>query len=229
MFTVIQPYYNHQITFKHQLRNWTKLTKRFGHRVQYIVIDDGSPDFPIWKPDVDFDLRVFRIVDDIPWNTVGAANLGFHQAKYDWVMHLDMDYMFLESTLQYMLNIELDPETMYQPFVHYQTYRYFKVRPPHCNSYLLHKSMFEKAGGYDEDFAGHWGGGDSFFLHRLKEEGIKIKTIREWQIKFLHNIRDARVKNVNRKAEPNNRLFEDKVAGRKRQNSHHLNFTWREL
>lgn len=112
----------------------------------YILIDDGS------KLDVDMPpfWKVYKITEDIGWNSEGAKNLGMHVMETDWGLTCDMDHPPMGdsiSRLDAITNI-LPREAAYNPV----------RKDGKCiNSYLCTKDLWWKVNGYDESFSGYYG------------------------------------------------------------------------
>jgi hypothetical protein len=128
------------------------------------IIDDGTPEplGPVQGCDV------WRIEEDIEWNIPGAKNLGFHVLD-GWILHLPIDHIL---TPDVHAQIDAMPKergvvycfaSIYEGVVEYVS--------PH-DMILVHKEDFEAIGGFDEDFAGHYGYEDGLFwqmcCNRLK-------------------------------------------------------------
>jgi hypothetical protein len=76
------------------------------------------------------------------------------------------------------------------------------------NVYLIRKEDFERAGGYDEDYAGHKGWSDVQFLHTLT--GLKMKFVRPGDLWVRYyrpkDVADATVNTLNRSVKHNRSL-----------------------
>ena len=129
-----------------------------------IIVDDhGDPAVGV---DVAIELelfvasvRIFRVDDDIPWNQMGARNLGMHHAD-GWCVMVDPDMIFDSPTLHRLM----------QAASKIQRGRIIKYGLRHANSgkidttspntFVIHADDFRICGGYDEDFAGNKGWSD---------------------------------------------------------------------
>lgn len=165
--TLIYPYYDNPVTLAYHAAHWIALSRKVLDEVRIRVVDDGSPASP--ASDVLAVAReiteLYRIKVDIPWNWMGARNLGAHVANPDdWLLFVDMDIFVPESVLCYLLGAKLDHR------VHY-TFRRIHAdgRPvrPGFNIFMTTARNFWRVGGYDEDFAGTYGG-DEYFFQALK-------------------------------------------------------------
>ncbi len=141
------------------------------------IIDDGSPE-PLGKVD---GCDVWRIDEDIEWNIPGAKNLGFHVLS-EWVLYLPIDHVLTPD-----VHAQIDA----MPKVRGEAYFLGSVAPdgvveqahesPH-DMVLIHKSDFNHIGGYDEDFAGHYGYEDGLFwqmcrntIHAIERFDIHVR------------------------------------------------------
>jgi hypothetical protein len=239
MISIIHPYYNHKDTFAYQFNQWSQFPQRAKDNLEIIVVDDGSPDFPCEVPaDLQgVDLKVLRIEDDIAWNTAGSANLGISEAKYDWILHADFDVGIPPWCAERLLDLDLsDPKTVYWPMTWHKTSKgYEKYGKPHPNSFLMNKATFWEAGGYDEDFSGHWGCQDSLFhFHSCLPLELKRVELKDIVLERMIRCKDAQVirdydsdrdRGV-RSYKGNWELFGAKKEGRIPQSTDHLRFSW---
>jgi len=136
------------------------------------LIDDGSQNIPAidvikqhtLKDFINFSL--YRVTEDIGFNSHGCRNLGASLAKTDWLLFLDIDYTIQPSDLKALQTIPLDPETWYELNAK------FKGRGSSymaLNQFLITKKMYIESGGYDESFIPYHMG-DREFLSNLKEK-----------------------------------------------------------
>ena len=75
--TICSLYYDDPHYLRHQLASWRKYTAAERSRLEFVIIDDGSPRNPanatIDQPSRQLlNLRLYRITEDIPWNIMGA-------------------------------------------------------------------------------------------------------------------------------------------------------------
>lgn len=128
-----------------------------------MIIDDGYPE-PLGAIK---GIEVVRIEQDIPWNQPGARNLGFHLLD-GWVLSSDIDHVITKQNIKDLQKLELDKNCVY-----YIARKENGKVTTHRNIYLMHKEAFERIGGYDEDFSGHYGYDDTLFNKKIKEN-LKI-------------------------------------------------------
>lgn len=189
--TIIHTYYNEQSLLETQIERWNV----YNQPVNIILIDDGSQKVPAidvikqheLKDYINFSL--YRVTEDIGFNSHGCRNLGARLANTDWLVFLDIDYTIQPSDLTRLKAEPLDPDTWYEMNAK------FKGRgDPYMalNQFVIPKKMFLDEGGYDESFVPfHYG--DREFLSRLEKNYNKqnldwlLLTCRRGGRKAIHD------------------------------------------
>ena len=158
--TLITHVYNAQGPVDRQLALWRQFSPGLRARLQFLVIDDHS-DVPLQVDKGDLDLRLVRVDDDIDWNMPGCRNLAATLCETPWMLFFDVDNVASEASLVKLVNAlpNLDRNRLH---VFRRTENGVDVEP-HINSFLITRQGFFKAGGYDEDFSGHYGFEDVAF------------------------------------------------------------------
>jgi hypothetical protein len=166
--TIITHVYNAQAGLDHQVALWQQLDATLRERLSFIVIDDFSdPPLTVDRSGPALDLRLLRVRDDIDWNMPGCRNLAAVQANSDWLLFFDIDNVLspedltkvllalarLDRTVRYVFRRTLDGQEV----------------EPHLNSFLVSRWGFLRAGGYDEDFCGHYGYEDVLFRNMWRK------------------------------------------------------------
>jgi hypothetical protein len=135
-----------------------------------IVDDHGEPpvDVGLVKSLTAYvrDVQLFRITENIPWNQMGARNLGMVHAD-GWCLMVDPDMVFQADVMH---RIQLAAEKLSPGHVvRYQLKHVSsgKLDASSPNTYLIHSTDFIKVGGYDEDYAGNKGWSDVQLLDVL--------------------------------------------------------------
>jgi hypothetical protein len=111
--------------------------------------------------------QLFRVDKDIPWNQMGARNLGMHHSS-GWCVMLDPDMVLDGDTVERMMKAA---ERMHRGRVMKFALRHVgsgKLDMTSPNTWLLHRDDFFAVGGYDEDFAGNKGWSDVQLLDILR-------------------------------------------------------------
>jgi glycosyltransferase involved in cell wall biosynthesis len=117
-----------------------------------VIVDDGSPHHPAVAEEIGCPLQIWRIGVDVRWNQDAARNIGVHHAETEWLLLTDMDHVVPEATWQRLLLRNYDPDVA----IAFARVSAPDLAPykPHPNSWFLTRGLFERAGGYDESFAG---------------------------------------------------------------------------
>lgn len=183
--TLCIPYYRNRIMLAEQLKRWESFPQEF----RFIVVDDGSPEpaYDVVKWGASDALRdrleLYRVLVDIKWNRGGARNLASWQAMTRWIIHADIDHTMEPEAAAALLRFKPKHGCWYR-FPRFRVgaadetrkkdaldpQETFGAIKPHCDSYLVQRSLYWKVGGYDEDYSGCLGGG-SPFLAQLSQAG----------------------------------------------------------
>jgi glycosyltransferase involved in cell wall biosynthesis len=157
-------YYENRGMLVKQYEHIRNLPLDIRQHLEVVVCDDGSQENPAWVEPIGCDLQVYKIEVDIRWNQDAARNIACTHATKPWLLMTDMDHMVPMNTFRAVMK-RISDETC--------AYQFGRVSAPrmepykkHPNSYLMHKTLWEKTGGYDERFAGFYGT-DSDFKHRV--------------------------------------------------------------
>lgn len=136
--------------------------------LQVVIVDDGSPENPAFAEDIGMPLEVYRIGVDIRWNQDAARNIGAKHAANEWLLLTDIDHEVPEQTWR---------GVVFGDLTKHWVYRFSRVSAPdmepykpHPNSWFMTKATYERAGGYDERFAGFYGT-DADFRDRASKAG----------------------------------------------------------
>ena len=166
MISYITPYYENAGMLAEQLAKLGAFPDHLKGAVEYIVVDDGSPTAPAidtvrrfhrqgWLDGID--LKVFRIGVDVRWNHIAARNIGAHHATHGWLMLTDIDHVVPSETFGIIMGkLETLDKRRFYTFdrvdaPHLTPYK------PHPHTWLMYQSLWNKFGGYDERFSGHYG------------------------------------------------------------------------
>ncbi len=205
------------------MRKWFETLRRYDDDVLdqlcFLVVDDhGTPPQTI-PPDLRkmLDCRLYRVEKQIPWNQMGARNLGMAEAPSDWVVMMDPDMVVEPQVVKKLFNTaeKLTRGQAVKLFLHYTNDKADGSSP---NVYLMHRLDFEMMGGYDEDYAGNKGWSDVQFMHTL--EGFKIQLLK-WPSLWVRyyrprDIKDATVITLSRDVRINKSLHLRKMAQMKK-------------
>ena len=206
--TIIMAYYENPTMLTEHLIWWHEYRPEDIARVSFIVVDDGSPRNPaidvVRKHTIGIDLRVFRIIPNIPWNQDGARNLGMKYCRTPWAFLTDTDHLVPHDQIGKLINftqIEARQGEYYMPAS--QIKLDGTVLGEHPNTYLFNVADYWRIGGYDEDFAGSYGSDGNF---RKNCQGLGLREIKTsaWHtlVYRKENIWDACTHDFSRKEGP---------------------------
>ena len=196
------------------LEQWWKTLRAYDDEVLdnlHLVIVDDHGDPPAAIP-VDIqamlDCRLYRVTKQIEWNQMGARNLGVQEAQTSWVLMMDPD-MVVEPVMAKKL-LGMTKKMLFDGQVCKLLLRYTDdvLDATSPNVYLMTKTDFYRAGGYDEDYAGHKGWSDVQFMHTLR--GLRMRFHRPdglW-VRYYRprDIADATVNTLDRSVKHNRSL-----------------------
>jgi hypothetical protein len=185
--TLIYTYYNQKERIEGILKEKHPATR-------VVIVDDCSPE-PLQAP---LGVDCYRIEDNIPWNQPGARNLGFQEAK-GWIVCADIDHLVTKENIEDILKLKKKKGTVY--FLGREDVNSWNV-------FLIHKDDFEKIGGYDEDFSGHYGYDDIEFLWRC-QKNLKVEERKDIKVKVF--AKESSTKDLNRDYSFNHNLLETKT------------------
>ena len=140
-------------------------------RLKLIVVDDCSDVSPIELINARSDSRIslYRITEDLGFNSHGARNLAMKETTTEWNLLVDIDFKVenIQNIIEQIENEELEP-TIPHFFSVILSYREVPddTARVSVNDFLITKTAYWKQGGYDPEFFG-WHHGDRAFLHRL--------------------------------------------------------------
>lgn len=167
--TLVMPYYENPGMLREHYNFWGSMPPDIKDMLKVIVVDDGSPSNPAKPPPAEekmgVQLSIYRIKVDIRWNQDAARNIGVKHAENGWLLLTDMDHLVPQETWKSIMYRKFDPLVAYT----FARVNYPKRDPykHHPNSWLMHRELYERIGGYDERFAGYYGT-DGDFRVRLQ-------------------------------------------------------------
>jgi predicted glycosyltransferase involved in capsule biosynthesis len=164
-FTVIHTYYNERSLLETQLERWNV----YNTPIKIILIDDGSQEVPAeevlrgvsFSENIDFSL--YKVTEDIGFNSHGCRNLGARLANTEWLVFLDIDYTIQPSHLIKLQRESLAENTWYEMNAKFNGHGDPYVA---LNQFIIPKKLYLESGGYDESFV-PFHTGDREFLSRL--------------------------------------------------------------
>lgn len=171
-FSIVICYYDQPKMLARQIEEWST----YPDDVEVVLVDDASPNHPASEVLEYWDgcpLRIFRILEDIPWNQMGARNLGMHHAKGPWVFCADVDHVLTVDQVDKVLQYPFERKHIYYPN------RTIPWEPGSqmlraCNIYFVHREDFWNTRGYDERYRGNKGWSDVMLRHVFERQGNRF-------------------------------------------------------
>lgn len=244
--SIIFPYYRNQAMLKRQVEEWNK----YPPGVKVICVDDGSPEhaLPIivkhgkW-PELADRIDVFRILVDVQWNRGMARNLGAwpDHCLTEWIIQADIDHVLPADAAEALLKFTPNPKRWYR-FPRWRVGKADETRMkddlprdceygpvhPHGDSYMVRRETYWETGGYDEDYAGHLGGG-SAFLRRLEnyQEVAMLPAPIRLEVYTRNAIADANVTTLSRDTTKGGEIRRQKAKSGNDTPRKPLRFEWK--
>lgn len=190
MISINITYYNEP----HFLKWWYITHQKMldgGCDVMLNIGDDGSQTKPashfFEKNAPNANTRLFRVKEDIGFNSHGTRNLLMKQTTTEWNLMSDIDRRYPEQTL---ISI-YENQSKLRKGVYYSFWEILQSSRDRfsVNDYIVHRDNFWETGGYDEEFTNiHFG--DRYFLDALRMVA-KRKKVPQWQVKYVRGARDV--------------------------------------
>lgn len=226
--SIVSHFYNHPEMVERQIAHWKKIPAHLLAHIEFILVDDCSEQ--VAKIDKGgLNLRLFRVISDIPWNQAGSRNLGAFNASGEWALFFDIDQQINIETVEMLLgNLAiLDQQTMF----------YMRIKElinilnnqnlaNHPNTFLVHMKEFKTMGMYDEDFAGYYGYEDLYIPRVWETAGGKLGFLSSPV--FFEDMGFG-TKNFDRDLERNKSLMIQKMTSGCKNAPGILRFVWEEV
>jgi len=140
-------------------------------RVQFVIVDDGSPIPATLLRSINLNALLLRITKDIPWNQSGARNLGVVYARSDKILLTDVDLEIPADTLRRLICMKAPGRRIYKMR---RLNPDGSERKPAPNTFVLSRGRFLRLYGYDEEFSGHYGFEDTMFCRWQRYHGTRF-------------------------------------------------------
>lgn len=183
--TLVMAYYENPTMLAQQFAAISLLPAKLRDLLHVVIVDDGSPDYPAKPEQIGCPLQIWRMGVDVRWNQDACRNIGVHHAETNWLLLTDMDHLVPAATWERLLLRRYDPGA---------AYRFARVSAPdlapykpHPNSWFLTRELFERAGGYDESFAGLYGT-DAMFRDQIAAAATDVVMLKETLIRYPREV-----------------------------------------
>jgi hypothetical protein len=164
-FTIGYTYYDEPELLKEQMKLW----ERYPYQIEIILIDDGSQKYPAFEILKDYnrpDFQLWKVDEDLGFNSHGCRNLIANLSSSDNILFMDIDCHMSPENVAFLKTCKFNKKSIYK-FAMYSSPSFsYTSFPGHPNVFIVNKETFWEAGGYDESFTGHHYG-DREFMVRL--------------------------------------------------------------
>ncbi len=236
--TQVTPYYNNSRMLQIHLENWAEYPLEVWEHFKVIIVDDGSADVHAAEailshadPRLKERIRLFRVLEDIPWNQHGARNLGVKMADEGWLWVADMDRIVLYPHMRMAMAACLD----HRPYVSrgMDRRKYLsKIDPPKMtNQFFVPRHVYWEAGGYDEWYSGTYGG-DFEFLEAMEAVSGKMTYLSGvYHFRYSRHVVEDATTDLDRDAywRPHVQKAQEKKAAGGKMMVKPINFKWEEV
>lgn len=149
-------YHNNPGMLSHQYAEWRRLPLWVARETEAVICDDASVNEAFYPYQYDGPrVRIFRIPPPhVKWSHRCATNIAVRHAAYEWLLLTDIDHVVPSETLQTLIGAKLRHDQVYT-FARRNT-RGAAIKP-HPDSWLIHRTMWTKLGGWDERYRGYYG------------------------------------------------------------------------
>jgi hypothetical protein len=111
-------------------------------------------------------ITLHRINIDIPWNTSEANNLAIDNCNYEHICRFDLDHYFCNYEMKKLLAYITKKHSYFSTFCRKKNDKHIN---PSMSAFVMHKTIFNTLGGFNEYFSGDYGWDDIDFYQRASE------------------------------------------------------------
>lgn len=149
-------YHNNPQMLERQFREWGRLPLWVATNMEVVICDDASDEPAQYDKFVQVpETRIFRIrPPHIRWSHRCATNIAAHHARGEWLLITDIDHVVPNETLQHLMGMVLDPDTVYTFWRRDARGEQIKAHP---DSWYIHRDKWDRIGGWDERYRGYYG------------------------------------------------------------------------
>lgn len=236
--TQVTPYYNAPEMLKLHLENWGYYPEDVWNRLNIIIVDDGSAAdksahsvLAIAEPQLRRRIRLFRVLEDIPWNQHGARNLGAKMADTEWLWCADMDRVLLYPHMRMAMAAKLEPRPYVSRGMDRRKFLSRIDQPKMTNQFFVPKKIYWEAGGYDEWYAGTYGGDFEFLeaMERCSDKMVYLPGV--YHFRYSRHVVEDSTTDMDRDAywKPHVKKHNLKRAAGNKRMVEPINFPWEEI
>ena len=227
--TIVLTYYNQDKMLKKQIENWNSYSKDIRDQVHFILVDDCSMENSTESFDFsgcDFDLDVYRVLDDVYFNVPGAVNLGADKTETEWFIKQDMDTIIPEYTMDEIIKLtESAPEKSIYKFYRINGTEISNANKITPGQFMIRKDDFWDIGAWDEDFCEDYGMNDPAFFWRASQDNYTV-----FERHDLHVTIDGDGESdIERDCTVNSTLLEQKKSGQVEWSDDYIRFNWKQI
>jgi len=235
--TQVTPYYNNPHMLRLHLENWAEYPLEVWEHFKVIIVDDGSKSYTAQSiltdahPRLKARIRLFRVLEDIPWNQHGARNLGAEMADDGWLWVADMDRIVLYPHMRMAMAARLLPKPYVSRGMDRRKYL-SKVDPPKMtNQFFIPKQVYWEAGGYDEWYSGTYGGDFEFLEAMEAVSGPMTYMPGVYHFRYSRHVVEDATTDLDRDAywKPHVQKAREKKAAGGQMMVKPINFQWEEV
>lgn len=179
--TLVMAYYENPKMLQQHYGIWAMMSPEIKEHVRVVIVDDGSPIRPALPPYTDelrsqITVQIYRLRKDVRWNQDACRNIGVAHSETNWVLLTDIDHIVTEGTWRHLLASQWDERKAYK--FRRISAPDLSVYKPHPNSWFMTRKLYDRAGGYDERFAGLYGT-DGDFRDRVVKTASEVNVLKE--------------------------------------------------
>ena len=169
--------------------SWNNFPEDLLQQISFTIIDDCSKvnikDLPKDCNLNNLDLSLFRIKEDIKWNTSGVRNLGALHSESKYLLILDMDTANSDICRK-LIDISKNNinKSIYFDFnrIVVGDDKHPKNNVNHPAVCLIRRQDYWLVNGCDEELSGNYGYTSNLFKCKLKEYNVKKQTLKNISI-----------------------------------------------
>lgn len=184
LISVCLPYHNNPRMLSFQYDCLAALDPFWTSKVELVVCDDASTEAahaPRRSIGQHISVQILRIPPPhVPWSHRVASNIAAKEARAEWLLMTDMDHVVTQRAWSGLFDRyhRLDRDRVYTFSRINMDGSSYKAHP---DSWLIHRRAWEKIGGYDERYRGHYGQNYPFIArvqHYFPVEGLPFPLMR---------------------------------------------------